>query len=173
MKTPRVSNHHYAPRHESTRFPADRKPMRLFAWLAVLCLPAGMASAQALQPGFFQEQLGDLGGGQFNTRAWGVAVADFNNDGLDDIIAGDTAGDVHLFIGDGAGNFTRVGVVIDQSFNDAYSLVAGDFTGDGNADFILARTTDLNEGQLHLYPGNGDGTFQSTGSIYSRTNNKA
>jgi hypothetical protein len=125
---------------------------------------AGNALGQALQPAFSQTQLADLGSGIYNTRAWGIAVADFNNDNMADIVAGDTAGDVRFYAGPLTGAPVSEGVmVIDQSFHDAYSLAAGDFNGDGNEDFILARTTDANEGQLHLYLGNGNGTFQSTG----------
>lgn len=137
--------------------------------LVTLAVPAmwllltAPSPGQALQPAFDQVQVADLGTGTYDTRAWGLAVADFNNDTFADIVSGDTAGDVTLFTGDGTGSFTDQGVVINQSFHDAYSLAAGDFNGDGNADFILARTTDANEGQLHLYLGNGDGTFQSTG----------
>ncbi len=130
---------------------------------AMMFLAATASPGQALQPSFDQIQVADLGTGTYDTRAWGLAVADFNNDTFADIVSGDTAGDVTLFTGDGAGNFADQGVVINQSFHDAYSLAAGDFNGDGNADFILARTTDANEGQLHLYLGNGDGTFQSSG----------
>ncbi len=86
-----------------------------------------------------------------------------SGDGKPDIISGDTYGDIHLYLGDGSGTFANSGVKINQLYNDAYSLVAGDFNGDSNADFVLARATDANEGQLHLYLGNGNGTFQGSG----------
>ena len=132
--------------------------------MAAFCLPTGPASGQALQPAFNQVLIGTIDAvGDDRTRAWGIAVADFNKDGKDDIISGDTYGDVHLYLGVGDGAFTNSGVKINQSYHDAYSLAAGDFDSDGNADFVLARTTDANEGQLHLYLGNGDGSFQASG----------
>jgi FG-GAP-like repeat/Thrombospondin type 3 repeat len=137
----------------------------------ILALPALVlwstttSPGQALQPSFNQVQVGTIDApGDDRTRAWGLAVADFNNDTIPDIVSGDTYGDVHLYLGVGNGTFTNAGVKINQLYNDAYSLAAGDFNGDTKADFVLARTTDANEGQLHLYLGNGDGTFQSSGT---------
>lgn len=138
------------------------------ALVTALAALAGPATADTLMPAFDQSKVAtvDFPTGDPNddrTRAWGLAVADFNGDAIDDIIAGDTYGDVHLFLGVGDGTFAQAGVVINQSYHDAYSLAAGDFNGDTKADFVLARTTDVNEGQLHLYLGNGNGTFQATG----------
>ncbi len=138
-----------------------------FALTALQPLPG-----QALQPGFQQSLLGTLGTESYHTRAWGLATADFNSDGHPDILAGDTAGDVHLYLGDGNGTFAHQGVVINQLYNDAYSLVAGNFDHDpsNHMDFVLARTggatpvPGTGEGELHLYLGNGDGTFQSNGT---------
>jgi hypothetical protein len=127
----------------------------VWLWVATATSPG-----QALQPSFDQAQLGSVAG---RTRAFGLAVADFNNDTFPDIISGDTFGDVHLHLGVGDGTFTYAGIKINQLYHDAYSLAAGDFNGDGKADLVLARTTDANEGQLHLYPGNGDGSFQVSG----------
>ena len=136
-------------------------PLALTAALAAL---AGPAFADALLPAFDQVRVATIDSPDDDrTRAWGLAVADFDKDGIDDIISGDTFGDVHFFKGAGDGTFTDAGVVINQSYHDAYALAAGDFNGDQNPDFVLARTTDANEGQLHLYLGNGDGTFQASG----------
>jgi hypothetical protein len=132
--------------------------------ICVGLLLAGPASAQVLQPGFDQFFLEDVDG---RTRAWGLAVADFTSDGIADVIAGDTFGDVHLFAGLGDGTFDDRGVVINMTFNDAYSIAAADFDRDGFQDFVLARTggsaVTPTDGDVLLYLGNGDGSFQSVG----------
>ena len=152
---------------------ADNCRFMRFAIPAMILSTMATLSGQALQPSFDQVQLGTIDAtGDDRSRAWGVAVADFNNDTIPDVVSGDTYGDVHLYLGNGNGTFTNAGVKINQSYHDAYSLAAGDFNGDGKADFVLARTggdqTGLapyaSEGEIHLYLGNGNGTFQSSGS---------
>jgi hypothetical protein len=124
-----------------------------------------VVSAQVLQPGFDAVTLTQLPDGR--TRAWGLGTGDFNNDGVPDIVSGDTWGDVHLLLGVGDGTFVYAGVVINQAYHNAYGLAVGDFNGDGNLDLALTMTADyapsIADGQIHLYPGNGDGTFQSSG----------
>lgn len=130
---------------------------------AALLLPAAALLADALQPSFNQVLLGSVAP---STQAWGIGVADFDRDGFPDIVSGNRYGDVHLYLGDGSGGFTHSGTEpkIYQLWTDAYVLAAGEFNGDDNPDFVLARTTAANEGQLHLYLGNGDGSFQVTGT---------
>jgi len=120
-------------------------------------------ASAVLQPAFEEVFLGAVGG---RTRAWGVAIADFTNDGVPDVISGETFGDIHLFVGNGDRTFSDNGVVINMSFHDAYAVAAGDFNLDGNQDFVLSRTGgsgNANDGVVLLYLGNGNGTFQSTG----------
>jgi hypothetical protein len=143
----------------------DSLPRRRNSLLVLAAfLVATPAAAQVLQPGFDQFFLEDVDG---RSRAWGLAVADFTSDGIPDVIAGDTFGDVHLFAGLGDGTFDDRGVVINMTFNDAYSLAAADFDRDGFQDFVLARTggsaVTATDGDVLLYLGNGDGSFQSVG----------
>jgi hypothetical protein len=126
----------------------------------VTLLAAGVpATGQVLQPGFDQAFLDASGG----SRAYGVAIADYTSDGIPDVIAGDTAGDVRLLVGNGDGTFAPGGVVINMSFTDAFGLVAADFDRDGFQDFALGRASSAGDGEVLLYLGNGDGTFQSAG----------
>jgi hypothetical protein len=122
------------------------------------------AGAQVVQPGFQQALVGGFGPGFGRTRAWGVGVADFTSDGIPDVVAGDFAGDVHLFEGLGDGTFLDRGIVIGMPFNDAYGLAVADFDKDGFQDFALATTSGaaVPDGTVVLYLGNGDGSFQST-----------
>jgi hypothetical protein len=125
----------------------DQTPHAVLAasrsFLAAVPLPlllalASPASGQGvLQPGFDQALLGSVGA----SRAWGVAVADFTSDGIPDVVAGSTNGDVLLFRGRGDGLFDAIGRVINMTFNDAYAIVAADFDRDGRQDFALATTS--------------------------------
>ncbi|MHC4619904.1 MAG: FG-GAP-like repeat-containing protein [Planctomycetota bacterium] len=126
-----------------------------------------VAQADVLQPGFDRVTLATITG---RTRAFGMGMADFNGDNIDDIISGDTYGDVHLFLGNGDGTLTDAGIVINQVYHNAYATAAGDFNGDTYQDFVLTMRDDfsdtdtiINSGEIHLYPGNGNGTFQSSG----------
>ena len=130
----------------------------VWAWGGLLC-------AEVIQPGFDQVTLAAIAG---RTNAFGVGMADFNSDTIDDIVTGDTYGDVHLLLGVGDGTFTDAGVVIDQAWHNAYGLAVADFNGDTHMDFVLTMRDDytatgIYSGQIHLYLGNGNGTFQKTG----------
>jgi hypothetical protein len=138
-------------------------------------LPGSEASISLLRPGFDQDDLGSVGPNWYNTRSWGVAVADFDNDGVDDILSGDTAGFVHLFAGKGDGSFEEPIDTIRMPFHDAYALAAGDFNGDGFQDFILSSTASyqhsdydgaIEDGGIYLYLGYGDGTFEFSEDLF-------
>jgi hypothetical protein len=82
-----------------------------------------------------------------------LAVADFNGDGLPDLLL--TGGDFeYVMLGNGDGTFQH-GTPVVSSIGGS-NIVTGDFNGDGKADF--ANTTGSN---IQVTLGNGDGTFQN------------
>ncbi len=97
---------------------------------------------------------------------YGLQVADFNRDGLDDIItsnynAGTT---VELFIGDGAGGFDSSTTF--PAIGDTFDLVVSDFDGNGMYDIA---TCSFENNYAAVLLGNGDGTL-SEPVLYSADN---
>jgi hypothetical protein len=88
----------------------------------------------------------------------GIATADFNEDGIPDLALGapnDGITTLSILLGNGDGTFTAV------ASNPAvghypYSLVAGDFNGDGIPDLAVGNVEDNN---VSILLGKGDGTF--------------
>lgn len=98
--------------------------------------------------------------------SYGFAAADFNNDGITDVISAPTAtpinfGALALGIGRGNGTFVQSNILggMPASF-----LAAADFNGDGNQDVAaLASYNGINgpATSAWVFLGNGDGTFQA------------
>lgn len=88
---------------------------------------------------------------------------DFDGDGNNDVLGRDSAGNLHIYPGDGDGGWLppkRVG----SGWNIFDSIVGpGDFNGDGIND-VLARDR---SGNLHLYPGNGSGGWLAPSRVGS------
>lgn len=145
----------------------DRKSRRktwccLLAWLA----PAWSAPAQAqvTTPSFFART--DLNGPGNQS----VAVADFNGDGIQDIMMSGYGSPVWLGNGDGTFRGPVTTAHIGESINGSSALpsassaitgstalAVGDLNGDGKIDMAVPGNT----GAL-VFWGNGDGTFQPT-----------
>ncbi|TQS89594.1 hypothetical protein EU811_20060 [Arthrobacter sp. TS-15] len=81
---------------------------------------------------------------------------DFNGDGKADVLASDTAGNLYLYAGDGAGGLSERQVALAapawSTVNE--TITPGDFNRDGKND-LLARAGDV----VWFYPGNGAGSF--------------
>jgi hypothetical protein len=98
-------------------------------------------------------------------RDLSVTVADFNDDGHQDVVGGALKGDivnsvlinvdaVLVAIGDGTGNFLG-GASTSWAIDLGTSMIAGDVNGDGDDDLVTADNADVN-----VRLGNGLGGFE-------------
>ena len=94
-----------------------------------------------------------------------MQVADLNEDGHPDIVAGTDRLDI--FFGVGNGTFTRAPEIHNQRVS---SLVVVDFNNDGNLDIGVAGFTQT---QMRIYLGNGAGGFTNTSNPNSTIQNHA
>ncbi|MDB5038530.1 MAG: Flagellin protein FlaB, partial [Bacteriovoracaceae bacterium] len=114
----------------------------------------------------FQSSFVDPGGtlvgagtySQVKTFSPGGALVDINHDGKLDVISNDAS--TIIKIGNGDGTFTS-GTLLDHHIN-TFGSTTGDLNSDGSVDFAVST----NDG-IHVWTGNGDGTFQNTSIISS------
>ena len=107
---------------------------------------------------------------QGSGQGWGIAVGDFNNDGMPDLVA--TSPGVYGFtvlLGDGTGKFAAVPNPQTGTLPTAYATVpggaataiaTGDFNNDGKLDVITGLSGINGAACVSIHLGNGDGTFQ-------------
>jgi len=89
----------------------------------------------------------------------GLAVFDYNGDGLLDVVISAAHGGVNLFRNNGDGTFTDVSVEsgLDKCLN-SFAIAVGDYDNDGHPDLFITRLG-FYVGEAVLYRNNGDGTF--------------
>ena len=86
-----------------------------------------------------------------------IALADFNGDGILDLAVGNyTDNNVTVLLGDDSGGFSAVTGSPFMVGNSPYSMVVGDFNGDGKPDLAVANYGD---NTVTVLLGNGSGGF--------------
>lgn len=104
-------------------------------------------------------------------NAHGLAVGDFNQDGIPDLVVADAGcGEVTILLGVRDGSFTEGGTFSTGTAQlSPYSVAVGDFKSDGKLDLVTADET-LNKASVLI--GNGDGTFQTHGDYTTGTDSR-
>lgn len=99
-------------------------------------------------------------GGDVASTCNDVDVADFNRDGIQDIVAplGNGYGNV-VALGNGDGTFRVFTRFVEEATGHPQSDAIADFNGDGFLDIARGMADGL-RGLIHVLHGNGDGTFQ-------------
>ena len=96
-----------------------------------------------------------------------VEAANFDG-GATDLVVGETAtGEVTFYSGTGSGSGTDrlgSGTLVATSASSPEALASGDLMADSNRDLVVANA-DVNENEILIFPGNGDGTFGSATTL--------
>jgi enediyne biosynthesis protein E4 len=96
-------------------------------------------------------------------KSLGVAFADYDGDGFEDIFVANDSVQCFLYHNNGNGTFTEVGLLAGVGYNEDGKTFAGmgvdfsDYDNDGLPDIVV---TDLSNERYMLFRNNGDGTFR-------------
>src|SRR4029077_3275294 len=92
------------------------------------------------------------------TQPFGIATADLNGDGKQDLVVAtgesNDVGSISVLLGNGDGTFQAHHVYSASSL--VLSVAIGDFTGDGILDVAVSNS---NSASVGVFAGKGDGTF--------------
>jgi enediyne biosynthesis protein E4 len=135
----------------------------LFVVAQAIGAPA-VVSDQSISAGLQQSHAQVFNGPDMEFMAAGGAAGDFDNDGDQDLfVLGGSASADHLYINDGSGNFSDIGVQAGIArTHQGTGVAVGDFDNDGDLDVYV---TSLGEpgnrvpGACILWSNNGDNTF--------------
>ena len=158
--------------------------LAVIALAAALALTSpGAAVVPAPWDPFFASPstVADFGGA---TRPFGIAAGDFDGDDKVDLVVGRTTGNVAFVKGNGDGTFATPSVFPwKQAFFNAWAFAAADVNGDNKRDVVWGAnalssgcsvspipagqtcasiggaTITVNDGDVRVFYGNGDGTF--------------
>lgn len=96
--------------------------------------------------------------GNMNAQAFGLALADFNDDSiLDAAVAMGSGSSVAILLGNGDGTFRTNTTNLSTSPSATQVVVAGDWNKDGKSDLAIEVANQT--GTINIHLGNGDGTF--------------
>ncbi len=92
------------------------------------------------------------------TPVWSTVTADFNGDGILDLVAGSSG--LLTMLGNGNGSF-RFGSLVDKGLSTPpLGMAFGDFNGDGRLDLVFTQ-----DSNVVVLLGNGKGGFRTEGSF--------
>ena len=129
------------------------------AWVRVVN-PGGVASGVAFFPVRRQSSSFTFTQKLVFPNCLGVAVGDFNNDGLLDVAWGSSLGTLNVSLGDGKGGFQAP---IPSTGAGSPVMIAADFNGDGNLDLAVDGGATI---AIYLGDGHGNLTYKSLLSTY-------
>lgn len=116
---------------------------------------------------FFANPVNDANLGA-STRQFGIAAGDFDKDHDIDLVVGRTTGNKAFIAGNGDGSFQApVTYGWKQAYYNAWAFAAADLNGDSNLDVVWGANANspsaapiaVNDGEVRVFYGTGDGKF--------------